>query len=340
MLVAAKPANELQRLLVLRSYGLLDTECETNLDSVVALAAQLTGASASMISLIDDDRQWFKARFGLQIPETPRDAALCAHAILTPDTPMIVNDTHQDPRFADNPLVTGEPWIRFYAAQPLVNADGLPLGTLCVIDPRPRDLTDDQRYTLKVLADSVMTTLEFRRLARIDRLTGLPNQIALAHATDQAIEAQRQHGRRFALLDLGLAGFAPIRDREGDEAADHLLRRVARLLAASLDDQDMVARIDTDAFAILMRHDPQTMEAATAIRGAIADALADDTFPVTVSIGAVTFLAPPASVEAAFRLASEARHAAWSAGPGQIVHRMVDIEPSSRAPARNAMQGP
>lgn len=255
MISALKPFDEDNRLRALRSYELLDTACEISLDGVASLAARLTGASSSMISLVDADRQWFKSRFGIDQIETARDQAFCAHAILEPDRALVVPDTLDDPRFADNPMVQGGPRIRFYAGQPLVNPDGYALGTLCVVDPRPRDLSADQRDSLKVLADALMTTLEFRRLSRIDPLTGLSNRAAFMSALDRALAALRMNEQSFGLLYLDLDGFKRVNDSLGHEAGDRLLREVASRLSRIVRQEDMVARIGGDEFVILCRTD-------------------------------------------------------------------------------------
>ncbi len=321
MTSAEKPANELERLFALRSYGLLDTACETNFDSVAKLAAKLTGASASMITLVDSERQWFKARFACDLIETPRDHAMCAHAILEPHEALVVPDTHQDLRFADNPLVLNEPKIRFYAGQPLVNPEGMALGTLCVIDPEPRDLTEDQRHTLKVLADSLMTTLEFRRLARIDSLTGLANRAAFLIELDQAVDRLTRMTRPFALLYLDLDGFKQVNDCDGHDAGDRLLRDIAATLIPVLDEDDIAARIGGDEFAILSRHGASTSELAARIHGAIADAMQARGWMVTASIGAATIRAAPADGTAALKLADAMLYEAKVAGRDRVVHR-------------------
>ncbi|HEY0862928.1 MAG TPA: ATP-binding protein [Lacunisphaera sp.] len=162
------PGNERQRLQALRDYGILDTPPEQEYDDLVALAAQICGAPIASITLVDETRQWFKARIGLAEPETPRTLSLCAHAIAHPEGDLfIVPDASQDGRFKDYANVTGDPHIRFYAGAPLVTSDGFALGTLCVIDRQPRELAPEQLRALRVLRRHVVNSLELRRLAHV-----------------------------------------------------------------------------------------------------------------------------------------------------------------------------
>jgi two-component sensor histidine kinase len=154
--------DEAERLTSLRSYGILDTPLEQDFEDVVRIAAHVCQAPISVINLIADTRQWFKAEIGLGVRETPLDVSICAYAILQPGL-FVVPDTTQDPRFACNPLVTGEPSLRFYAGALLETPEGLPLGTVCVLDYKPRELTEDQAFTLRALARQVMAQLELRR---------------------------------------------------------------------------------------------------------------------------------------------------------------------------------
>ena len=151
-----------RRLQVLREYGVLDTPPEREFDEITALAAQICGVRVAMISLVDETRQWFKARVGMPAEGHPREHSFCAHA-LSRSEPLVVEDARKDPRFATSPLVTGEPFIRFYAGAPLVAPGGEILGTLCVIDDVERDLTPEQGRALELLAREVMTHLELRR---------------------------------------------------------------------------------------------------------------------------------------------------------------------------------
>ena len=159
-----RQTNEPERLEALYSYQMLDTDPEQSLNELVQLSAFICGTPISLISLIDSKRQWFKAAVGLSIRQTPREHSFCQYAMRATDV-YEVPDAAADVRFADNPLVTGDPRIRFYAGAPLLSPEGQPLGTLCAIDTVPRQLTTDQREALRVLARQVMTHLELRRLS-------------------------------------------------------------------------------------------------------------------------------------------------------------------------------
>jgi GAF domain-containing protein len=159
------PKHEAHRLNILWEYEVLDTVPEEVFDELADLAAQICEAPIALISLVDEDRQWFKAKVGTTLQETSRDISFCAHAILNADV-LIVPDATKDPRFKRNPLVTTRPKIRFYAGAPLITPDGHALGTLCVMDKKPRQLRRSQKEALRVLARHVMTQLELRRHAK------------------------------------------------------------------------------------------------------------------------------------------------------------------------------
>ena len=154
--------NEPARVAALQKYAILDTEPEQAFDNLVLLASFICKTPIALISLVDEDRQWFKSKLGLSVSETPREVAFCATAIQQPDV-FVVPDTLKDERFRNNPLVLSEPNIRFYAGAPLINEEGYALGTICVIDQTPRELGPDQRSALAALSRLVLAQLELRR---------------------------------------------------------------------------------------------------------------------------------------------------------------------------------
>lgn len=162
---APLPKNEAKRLKVLWQYDVLDTVPEEVFDDLTDLAAHICEAPIALISLVDENRQWFKSRVGLTTKETSRDVSFCAHAILQSGL-FLIPDATKDPRFRDNPIVTGPPRIRFYAGVPLKSPDGFALGTLCVLDKQPKRLRAEQKRALLVLARHVETQLELRRHAK------------------------------------------------------------------------------------------------------------------------------------------------------------------------------
>ena len=162
---APLPKNEVKRLKVLWQYDLLDTVPEEVFDDLTDLAAHICEAPVALISLVDENRQWFKSQVGTSLKETSRDISFCAHAILN-DGLLVISDATKDPRFRDNPMVTGPERIRFYAGAPLVTPDGHALGTLCVLDKELRKLRSEQLKALRILARHVVSQLELRRHAR------------------------------------------------------------------------------------------------------------------------------------------------------------------------------
>ena len=189
-----REVNETERLEALHSYQVLDTDPEQALNDLVQLSAFICGTPISLISLIDDERQWFKARTGTDVLQTPREYSFCQYAMRANDV-YEVPDMAADARFANNPLVTGDPHIRFYAGAPLLTPEGQPLGTLCALDTVPRQLSSDQREALRVLARQVMTHLELRRanLLLENERQKLEGVLRMTNDTDEALYANSRN---------------------------------------------------------------------------------------------------------------------------------------------------
>src|ERR1700733_6878588 len=256
---AAPPTeHEEQRLATLAAQHLLDTPPDPRFDSLVRLTADLFDVPIVLVSLVDRDRQWFKSAVGLSACETHRDYAFCAYAILQPDDVMVIEDATADPRFADNPLVTGEPFIRFYAGAPLVARDGQPLGTLCIIDRKPRALAHSMRVRLRELADSAAAMVDLHRCAidlqhaaTHDGLTGLANRFLFEDRLESAV-SDALSGRPCAVLLFDVDELKAPNDELGHDVGDVLLVAVARRFQNIVRGTDLVARIGSDEFAVLL----------------------------------------------------------------------------------------
>ncbi len=270
MLAAPHPADENGRLADLRAHGVLDTEPEADFDAATSLAAAACATPIALVSLIDEDRQWFKARVGLEARETPRDLAFCAHAILQPEL-FEIPDARDDPRFVDNPLVVGAPNIRFYAGMPLVSAGGHALGTLCVIDQVPRTLNEAQRDHLRLLAGQVAEQLEARRRLRELARPGDPSTVhdptartvhGGAEHVDQAqarapgAGEPRRCGRFTILRRIGEGGMATVYAALDAE----LDRHIAIKLLHGDGDADMRVRVQREAQALARVSHPNVVQ--------------------------------------------------------------------------------
>lgn len=245
------PAHELGRQRDLEAYGVLDTPEDEHFARLVRLTARVLDAPTALISLVDGDRQWFLARHGLDAQETPRQVAFCAHAICH-EGPLVVTDASRDPRFRDNPLVTGPPQIRFYAGAVLQSPAGHNLGTLCVIDQQPRTLEPALVDTLQDLAQVVLRELELRRLAQCCSLTGALQREPFLKRAQRELERSRQTGSGLALLLLEVEPLELITQHCGHAVADQALSQVAALCRAELRPADLLGRLGDGQLALLL----------------------------------------------------------------------------------------
>ncbi|QSX78867.1 GAF domain-containing protein [Agrilutibacter solisilvae] len=219
-------APEFERQRALDTYRIVDTLPEAAYEDIVRLAAAICGVPIALVSLIDRDRQWFKARVGVDLAETPRDEAVCNHAIGTPEALLEVADLARDPRFAHFPVVTGPIGARFYAGMPLVTPGGAAIGTVCVIDREPRVLSDDQRGALESLARLTVNLLEGRQREHVLERATFMSRGAL-HAP-----AAAPPGFTVALFEL--QGYAELATQRGERGAEQLLAQLDRALESRL----------------------------------------------------------------------------------------------------------
>jgi two-component system cell cycle sensor histidine kinase/response regulator CckA len=245
---APRPPDERQRLLGLHKYEVLDTPPELAFDDLTLLAAHICGVPIAMVSLVDDNRQWFKSKVGVSLTETPRDVAFCAHTILHPNEVLEVKDAAADPRFTDNPMVTGEPHIRFYAGAPLVTPDGHAIGSLCVMDRQPRELTPDQLEALRALSRRAVAQLELRRQAR---------ELALQQGKTNQMLALAEKSGRALLSVLEDEKLATRNLRESEERFRQMIANGTDIIA--MIDATGIIRFQSPSTERVLGHSPESM---------------------------------------------------------------------------------
>jgi diguanylate cyclase (GGDEF)-like protein len=352
MIKPAKPENEEERLAELKRYRILDTNPEQAYDDLLTIVAGICGTPMGAVTLIDGDRQWLKARQGIDVTETTRDVAFCAHAILEPDKLMQVPDSHKDPRFAGNPFAQGEGGVRFYAGAPLVTSNGNALGTLCVMDTKPRELTQEQADALMRLSRQVVALMELRKAysklqhhlderdwyekqlktyheeleqqnaelaeqSRTDVLTGLPNRRAFTVALDRAIETATA-GKRLVVAVVDIDHFKSINDLHGHAAGDETLAAIGRTIHAQRGSHGFAARLGGEEFGLFMTDlDELAAELQCEyIREAVQNLPVN--VPATVSIGVATYQPGDDAAKLCHR-ADEALYAAKRGGRNRVV---------------------
>jgi len=262
------PQNEDQRLDALHSYEILDSDPELEFDALTRIATHTFNTPIAVVAMMDSDRLWFKSRIGLDIPQLDRKIAFCAHTINTPDAPLIVNDLSSDIRFARNPLVSQAPHLRFYAGAPLLDSNGMALGTIAIIDANPRTFNDSQTHTLADFASLTMLAMnarkraiELRRLALTDYLTGIGNRAHFDQANATEMCNFSRTGVPYSVIAMDLNGFKAVNDNYGHNAGDQVLRIVAGRLSKQLRSGDLLARLGGDEFGVVARNcDPKTAQ--------------------------------------------------------------------------------
>ena len=326
-MTAPLPKNELLRLKALQEYAVMDSTAEQAYDDIVRLVAFICKTPIAFVSFIDSDRQWFKAKVGLEASQVPRETTFCTHAILKPSEVMVVPDALLDERFATHPGVTGDPGVRFYVGVPLVTPTGEALGTLCVVDFTPRQLEPEQIEILRILARQVIAQLELRRSIAVlesgiaereqyveqlvqhqrtlevaqvqletqsatDSLTGLKNRRVFQSRLDEEFALAQRLNSLMSLVMLDVDSFKHFNDSFGHPAGDEALRAVAQILQKIGRTYDVVARYGGEEFALIL---PATgREGALVIAERCRRDIQSAVWPhraVTASVGAATLSA-------------------------------------------------
>jgi diguanylate cyclase (GGDEF)-like protein len=318
------PANDVDRVQNLRSFAVLDTPPEEAFDRITRLVSALLDMPIALVSLIDGERQWFKSRVGLEVDETPREQAFCGYAILD-DLVFSVTDATQDERFADNPLVIGDPRIRFYAGAPLTTREGYNVGTLCVIDRKPRTLDDNQLAILRDFAALALRELELHKAAAIDGLTGVFNRSGLTAAGQSEVARAARQGEQLSVAIIDVDRFKDINDTYGHAGGDVALRQVALVCQSVVRGMDVVGRLGGDEFGLLLPG--ADAQAAGAVARRIAAQVSgtellpgDDRAEITLSVGVASYDPAEPDLVAAWARADAALYQAKATRDAVVVY--------------------
>jgi diguanylate cyclase (GGDEF)-like protein len=313
---------ETLRLQTVARYGILDTPPEAPFERITRLVTALLNVPIAAVTLVDRDRQWFKSQIGLGVAETPRDQSFCAHAMLGTG-PLVVRDARLDDRFADNPLVTGGPDIRFYVGMPLRSEDGTPIGALCGIDNQPRDIDQRELDVLADLATLTMEQLELRLVAMLDGLTGAMRRGPFLSNAARDLELSRRQGLPLSCLMIDADHFKQVNDAYGHEVGDKILVELVRACRSQLRRTDTLGRVGGEEFCAFL---PATdylgaLEVAERLRREI-EAIAVDggsaVVSITASLGAATLAGFDSGPEDLMRRADVALYQAKAQGRNRV----------------------
>ncbi|HKJ75299.1 MAG TPA: sensor domain-containing diguanylate cyclase [Alphaproteobacteria bacterium] len=322
MRIPPKPTDEADRLDALAGYNIMDTGAEDMFDRITRLAARMFDVPVALISLVADDRLWCKSHHGMAAEEMSRDMAFCAYTILH-DRVLVVPDATKDPQFSQNPAVRHDPYIRFYAGAPLVTPEGFNIGSLCVIDTRPREMSPEDREALSDMAGVVVQAFEWRRIASIDPVTELPNRRFFEDALSRERKRAQRNGRSITVVMIALDRLAMVTEEFGAGIGKQILQRVAQLLRGQLRDSDLLVRYGAREFAVLL---PDTDSAGA---GLVAEHLRNELelasfmtekgdFSVTASLGVAQCDPSTESVGHTLTRASKATRQAGETGGNRI----------------------
>lgn len=341
--------DEPLRLQAVRSMNVLDTPIDERFERITRLASHMLNMPIAAISLIDADRQWFKSIQGSSREHTPREVSFCGH-VIHQNGVMVVRDARIDPRFHDNPLVTGDPRVVFYAGHTLHSLDGLPIGALCVVDHEPREFTPEQAQMLRDLAELAETELATatkrtvekelieqlsaeKRRTLIDTLTRLWNRDGIMDVLIKQIADAGRSGDHWAVMIGDLDHFKTINDTQGHAAGDAVLEQTGRRLIGAVRSIDSVGRTGGEEFLFVLGtiQEPGDAEkVAERVRSAMeANAMRynDDRIPVTMSLGVVVVRGRPAGVRVSdiLKHADDALYRAKEAGRNRVCVSQADL---------------
>ena len=235
------PKNEAERLHALRTLEILDSSHEERFDRVTRMAKRMFGVPISLVSLVDENRQWFKSAQGIDASETPREISFCGHAINN-DGLFIIPNALEDERFHDNPLVTDAPNIRFYAGYPLKLRQGINLGTLCLIDSEPKNLSEEDQQLLEDLGAMIEQEIRSIQLATLDELTLISNRRGFLSLAEHCRKVCRRKKMSIHMVLFDLNKFKPINDKYGHHEGDFALTKFAEALQETFRESDVIGK--------------------------------------------------------------------------------------------------
>lgn len=307
------------RVAALRRLDIMDTGIEQPFEKIVTLVRTVLSVPIATVTLVDRDRQWFKAERGMGMTETPRAVSFCTHTIQQRD-PLIVEDAHLDPRFAASPLVVGPPHIRSYAGIPLRTPEGYNVGSLCAMDTRSRRFSPADIAIMQNFANIVCDELELRLIAQVDHLTGALTRRGFVEQAEREISRARRYDRPSTLVMLDVDHFKSVNDTHGHAVGDQVLCQIAQLAGVALRPTDVFGRLGGEEFAMLL---PETDgEDAVVVADRLRQTIADHpmqlpggrTLHVTASFGVAALDGGSASVAAWLERADRVMYAAKAGG--------------------------
>lgn len=317
--------NEAERLDILKQYGILDTPHEEPFERIASLAGLIFDAPIVLISLLDENRQWFKSNIGLDLRETPREHAFCNETIRS-DNVLVIADTRHDNRTAHNPFVTGQPHVGFYAGAPLLTPEKARLGSLCIIDHEPRHFDDRQKAILQSLAGLVMKEMELRRQTDHDWLTGATSRRAFQGTLERLVG--RLVYPSTALISFDIDHFKQINDRFGHLAGDRVLVEVVEVCRRVLRDCDVISRLGGEEFGVLLpgATASSALGVAERLRQAIEKAQPSELdVPITASFGVTMLEQSDQSLIDPLRRADEALYLSKAAGRNRVTCSWIPV---------------